>query len=402
MRAAIERRPEGGIRGLRILAFCDYFSPSSCGGSERVALEVYRRLAGFGAEIEVVTAMSPGMAPPDDVPGIRVNVVPSLDLTRLLRAQVALAPKLFGAAAAAARRFQPDLLHANTLYFQSSLAAARQQRASGLPLVTTVQIGTVRHLPQPVRSLTRSYEKTIGRVILGRSTRVIAVSESVRAHLISLGVPAAKIDVVFNGVDLDRFSPGSAVAKVHAVPTIIFVGRLTPNKGPQVLLDALERLHGHRVAFRAEYVGDGPLRSQLERRARASGLAESVSFRGQVDDIAPRLKEADVLVRPSFTEGLPLAVLEAMASGVCVVASDIPGNRDLIRDQENGLTVGVGNAAALAQTLRRLILDPSLRARLGAAGHKTARQYSWDRSAADTIQVLAAARSHEQVVLSPS
>ena len=128
------------------------------------------------------------------------------------------------------------------------------------------------------------------------------------------------------------------------------------------------------------------MRCELERRAMA--LQGAVDFRGHSHNVGAELRRADLLVRPSLTEGMPLTVLEAMASGVCVVASDIAGNRDLIKDGENGVLVPVKQSQALMLAIRSLLQEPDRRRRLADAGHATAQQYSWDRTVAGTAAAL--------------
>src|ERR1700737_193779 len=100
------------------------------------------------------------------------------------------------------------------------------------------------------------------------------------------------------------------------------------------------------------------------------------------------MREADIIVRPSFTEGMPLSLIEAMATGVCVVASNIGGNSDLVRSGANGMLVPAGDSLELAGVLRSLIEDPGLRDRLANAGYETARSYSWDKCATETNRIL--------------
>ena len=373
------------LRGVRILAFCDYFSASSCGGSERVALEVYRRLAEWGAEVAVVTAGA--AAGVTDVAGLRVFPVPTLDLARYVGAQVAVAPGARRVALQAAAEVRPHVLHANHLMFQTSLAAALVQPRVGVPLVSTAHLGSLASLPAAVRLPATVHEQAVGRFILRRSRRVIAVSASVAAHVASLGVDPSLIDVVPNGVDHGRFHPPPA-ERGEGPPTIAFVGRLIANKGPALLVEALATLAATGLDFTAQVVGDGPLRARLERDVSRLGLGGPVSFTGEVADVAERLRDADILVRPSLTEGLPLAVLEAMASGACVLASDIPGNAELVVAGESGLLFRPGDARHLATQLATLVLDPALRRRLAAEGCRRAGAYSWDATAEATAKVL--------------
>ncbi len=374
---------------LRVLAFCDYFSASSCGGSERVAREVYRGLARRGAEVVVVT--TGGAGAPTEVDGLRAVPVRTFDLARVTGAQVAITPGAVRAAARVAAELRPHVLHANHLMFQTTLAAARLRPRLGVPLVCTAHLGSLRSLPAAVRLPATLHEQAIGRFILGRSDRVIAVSASVAAHLGHLGVDRARIDVVPNGVDHARFHP-PADGRPDAgptPPTVAFVGRLIANKGPALFVEALGQLAAAGLPFTAQMVGDGPLRARLERAVATSGLAGRVSFTGEVDDVAERLRAVDILVRPSLTEGLPLAVLEAMASGVCVLASDIPGNAELVDPGVSGLLFRPGDADDLATQLTALLADGGLRRRLAAEGCRRSAAYSWDATADATATVLA-------------
>jgi glycosyltransferase involved in cell wall biosynthesis len=142
------------------------------------------------------------------------------------------------------------------------------------------------------------------------------------------------------------------------------------------------------VAFRAELLSTGPMRERLESRTRQLGLADLVRFRGQVPDVAEEMRRADVIARPSFSEGMPLSLLEAMATGVCLVVSDVSGNYDLIRDAENGLLVPAGRADLLAAALTRVIKSPELRRSLAAEALADSRAYSWDHCADQTLDSL--------------
>jgi glycosyltransferase involved in cell wall biosynthesis len=370
---------------MRILAFCDYFAEPFSGGSERAALEVYRRLADQGATIRVITTMPSSMRPVRSTDRLQVRVIPSLELARPLGIQASVAPALFLKLRTLANDFRPDIIHANTLFFQTSLAAALVGRARRLPLITTVQIAGLDLMPQPARLLGTAYERTVGRFILSRSARIIAVGPSVGEHLVRLGTPADRIVVIPNGVDLRRFWPRHEMAR-NDPPVIAFIARLIVNKGPDTFLTALLQLRREGVDFKAVFIGDGPLRRKLEQRALPLGSA--VQFLGQQPDVAPHLRQSDLLVRPSLTEGLPLGILEAMASRVCVIASDIDGNRDLVTHGQNGVLVPVDDPTRLADSIRELLRNSARRAALARAGYEAAQPYGWDAVVARTAAVF--------------
>ena len=373
---------------LRVLAFTDYLSENSCGGAERVTREIYKRLPELGTDVMVLTATpfsDPGSRTVDGIPVLSVG---SVDLSRLSGGQVCIAPRLPGSALRLVKSFRPDVLHANGLHFQTTIAAAVCRRLRGIPLVTTAHIGSPDRLPGRLRAATHAYERTVGRYVLARSERVIAVAASVAEHLLGLGVPADRIEVIPNGVDLARFARGDRNGAASGPPLLVFVGRLIENKGPGLFVDALIHLRNDGIAFRAAFVGDGPQRLDLASRVAVAGLSDRVTFVGHSTDVAGWLGRATVLVRPSLTEGMPLTVLEALASGVLVIASDIPGNTGLIDHLRNGLVFPSGDARALAGMLRFAVEHPEVSDRLAEAGHQGVRSFSWDACAEATLGVL--------------
>lgn len=378
---------------LRVAVLTDHFSPQSSGGVEHVVWEVYRRLAADGVRVLVLTALERGRAPFE---GLETTSVRIWDLSRVAGAQVGFAPGLFRSVAKAVAAFRPHVLHANGLHFQTTLAAAVVNRNRSLPMVLTSHVANLEALQQPTRALTRAYEASLGRLVLARCTRVISISPSVRAHLLHLGVSPDRIDDVPNGVDHGRFHEGEA--RTSGTPLLMFVGRHMPNKGPQVFVEALGGLRDERVGFRAEILSSGPMRARLERRTRELGLDGLVTFRGHVPDVAVEMRRADVIVRPSFSEGMPLSLLEAMATRVSLVVSDIAGNNDLIRDGENGLTFPVGNVTGLVEQLKRLAASPELRRKLAENAWRDAQQYTWERTAAGTLESLRKAIAKKELV----
>ena len=379
--------------GLRVLALTEFVPSDSCGGSDHVVWQVYRRIAAWGASVTVVSCVPQGHDRVDEtMAGVHWIGVPSWDVGRVIRAEATVSLPLVPEVFRAARRLQPAVVHANSLHFQSTVVGALVARRRRYPLVTTAHIASLRHLAAPVRTAVGLYEQSVGRVVLGSSAHVIAVSASVRDHLRSLGVPESKITVVPNGVDTSDFRPRARHA-ANAVPRVAFVGRIIPNKGPDILVRALADLARTGVAFDAVIVGEGPSRRALEKEVVDRGLGDRVKLTGHVRDVASILGSVDVLVRPSLTEGMPLAVLEAMASGVCVVASDVEGNNDLIEHERNGLLFAAGHEHALADALRRALCDAPFRRQLASRALSTAASFSWDACAASTAAVLATAVS---------
>jgi glycosyltransferase involved in cell wall biosynthesis len=205
----------------------------------------------------------------------------------------------------------------------------------------------------------------------------IAVSRANAEYLVQTkGLPARKVVVIHNGCDLRRFDPaGRAPASLKAGlgfgeddAVLLVVGRLEPQKGHRVLLDAMPLIHRAFPRARLVCVGEGALRQELEAHVAALGLAGSVRFVGQQARIPEWFALADVVVLPSLFEGLPLVAIEALAAGKAMVATAVDGTPEVIVDGKTGLTVPSRDPDALAAAISRLLRDPELRQALGQAG----------------------------------
>lgn len=151
---------------------------------------------------------------------------------------------------------------------------------------------------------------------------------------------------------------------------ILCVGRLVAAKGQHVLIEAAARLHASGRRFRLVLVGGGPDDDSLRGAARAAGLDAVIEFTGPLDQAAVRAQydQADVFALASFAEGIPVVLMEAMASGIACVATRVNGIPELIRGDHEGLLLAPGDAAGLFGALARLVDDTALRARMGDAG----------------------------------
>jgi colanic acid/amylovoran biosynthesis glycosyltransferase len=190
---------------------------------------------------------------------------------------------------------------------------------------------------------------------------------------------AAKLAVIHCGIDPEIFRPVPERASQEAQPLrLVCVGTLHEVKGQTVLIEACRLLAERGIAFRCDLVGDGPDRKALERQARAAGLEGHVRFLGALtrSEVAARLRDADIAVVPSVPtrdgrrEGIPVALMEAAATGRPVVASRLSGIPEAIEDGAQGLLVEPGDFRGLADALGRLAADPLLRERLGAAARE--------------------------------
>jgi glycosyltransferase involved in cell wall biosynthesis len=200
--------------------------------------------------------------------------------------------------------------------------------------------------------------------------RLVCVSDDGRAAAHEEGWSSRRTVTIHNGIDLARFAPRGPVAG----GPVIVVARLRPEKAIDRLIDAVALIRRVDPGFRLEIAGDGELDSALREQVERLGLGEAVAFLGDVRDVPERLARASALVLPSHTEGISLTLLEAMATGLPVVATRVGGNPEVVVDGETGLLVPPADPPALAEALLRLRRDPELGRAMGARGRERVEQ----------------------------
>lgn len=204
---------------------------------------------------------------------------------------------------------------------------------------------------------------------LRRVTRLVAITEEIaREAKDLLGVAPEKVVRLSNGVDLGRFQ--ARTAPPEGPPRVLFLGRLGEQKRVDLLLEAMALVRRRLPRAELDVAGDGPLLQALQVQAERLGLRRAARFLGRVEDVRPLFAAAHALALPSRVEGMSNAILEAMASGVPVVATRVAGTSELVGDEVEGLLVPPDDAEALAAALLRVLESPELSGALGAAGRR--------------------------------
>ncbi len=246
---------------------------------------------------------------------------------------------------------KPDIVHA--LLFHANIASRFAVKLAGIHRSRVIcEIQTV--------ELERKWHLWVDRLTYRGCRFTIGNSPSVIDHLATVArIPRDRLRLVCGGIDAKRVQQATPIdkAKLGLLPKeklILWVGRLDPVKGLLPLLDAYARLDGS-ISSKLVLIGDGTYRETLAERIKALGLKERAILAGPRNDVPNLLKAADVFVFPSMTEGLPNALLEAMAAGCAIVTTDVPGCRDLIEHERTGLKVAYGDIAALHVSLDRLL-----------------------------------------------
>lgn len=366
----------------RLLVICHGFPPYY-GGAEHVAGYLARAAAVSGRwTVEVLTSDIGGRLPArGQSDGVTILRVPAAKRKWARHT----APELlsFLRAASACRDYAtPDLVLAH-FTLPAGEVARRIARRTGAPYAVVLHGSDVPGYQNRRFGLLYAIVRPLVRRVWRGAARVIAVSDALR-DLAHRTWPEGRIDVLPNGVDLELFQPlekkeGTISSRWK---TLLVAAQLIERKGIQHLVDALARLPPPlRAQVRLKLCGTGPYEHALRGQVAAAGLAEHVEFAGLVEhERLPDLyRAAHAFVMPSLQEGLPLALLEAMASGLPVVATAVGGIPEVLRDGENGLLVPPADAKALAEALARVLADDALCARLGTAARATVEAWSWGR-----------------------
>ncbi len=273
----------------------------------------------------------------------------------------------------------PTILHVHSHLFLTSYQAYKAASRLGIPYVVTVHGFRVRR-GAFVDLAQTAYLKTLGRRILRGAKFVICLTRSDAERVSKLAsLSPEKIRVVPVPVDLTMFASGG-----RPLPgLVVWYGRFVKEKGLEVLIRAAKILSNEKgLDFRLLLVGRGPRRRFIENLVREEALEGLITVRDAVphERIPSILSRAEVFVLPSLSEGMPRALLEAMAAGKAVVASSLPGVREVVINGKNGLLVPPGDPLRLAEALSILLRDSNLRKRIGESARLAVeKNFSWDR-----------------------
>ena len=257
-----------------------------------------------------------------------------------------------------------DLVH-SWLYLGNAMAGAAHLWRPSRPLITSARNCKI-----------QGRISRLANVLAFRASRaIVANSRDVAAYIMRVyAAPSAGIRVIYNGIDVERFRPDTAEEAMRR--SIVTIGRLVDQKNHDLFLRAAAALSREVADRRFVIVGDGPLRGALERQAAQLGLAERVTFTGERDDVETILRSASLFWLTSRWEGMPNVVLEAMASGVPVLATDVGGARELVRDGVDGFVVTPDDATAFVRHSLQLLRDAATWRHFSLAARRHAESFS--------------------------
>jgi glycosyltransferase involved in cell wall biosynthesis len=334
-------------------------------GGQLVALRLARAGRERGYDVAFVSPSGGAFVELAEEDGFRVHVVPlggALALGSLLRLRRLL------------RAERADVLHTH-VHFSLNVLGRIAGRLAGARVIAHMHVDNVFRPRGRARAAQRRLDNATARLC----ARIVAVSEATASALVGQGYPPDRVLVVHNGVDLPPpAEPLRPDGVPDGAPLLLEVARLAPVKGQRELIEALPRLaRADAVAVLAgrDLEFGGAYAEELEALAAERGVRDRVLLVGYRADVGALLAAADVFVLPSWVEGLPLTVLEAMAAGKPVVATSVGGTPEAVVDGQTGLLVAPGDVPALVAGLDALLADPELARRLGERGRRRVEEH---------------------------
>jgi glycosyltransferase involved in cell wall biosynthesis len=394
------------IAPLRIICPTYWYPQYASDTQATYVHDINRHLAARGHTVTVITPGDPSLPATDAFDGVEVvrfpmELPPDLTYGRVAQSRVSMLGKLarlavmahyleaqYRATVGLARERNAQVVHAHWA-IPTGPAATLAGRRLNLPCVITMHGGDVYVNPEQGYDFpTRWYVRPALRWTLRHAGALTAITEDCRQHALRAGAPADSIRLVFNGTDLQRFSPaagGSGDALHRFGPHMIFACRqLFPRKGIRFLIEAAARLKPRFPDLKLVLAGDGFERPELVHLAERLGITSDVTFLGWIPNaqLPPFYRAAAISVIPSLEEGFGIPAAEAMGCEIPVVASDAGGLPEVVENGVTGLVVPRGDVDALSEAIALLLNDPERRRRMGRAGRERAlRLFDWDRTA---------------------
>lgn len=342
---------------MKILQVIPYFC---FGGAEIMCENLCYALKGLGHEVTVVslyderTPISERM----EAAGIRI-----LYLDKKLGLDVSMVPKLVKIM----KREQPDVVHTHLDVIKYAAAAAKLAKVK--KCVHTVHSVAYKEAEGRLQKIiNKTYFK------LGWSVPVALSAEVQQTIADFYGLDKQKIPMIYNGIDLSKCIPKEDY-RVGKTITFLHVGRFDVPKNHAGLLKAFQKLHEKHPQCRLRLVGDGDLRPDMEKLAQELGITPWVEFCGMQANVHPYLQNADIFILPSIYEGNPMTIIEAMGTGLPIIATMVGGIPDMLQNQETALLVPC-EEDAICEACEKMLGDEVLRAQLGQNAKRDSSRFS--------------------------
>lgn len=364
---------------MRILII-NYEFPPIGGGAANASAQIAKELAKLGEQVKVLSSYFKGLNREEERDGYEISRALALRYRLDRSSPLEMVTFIFGGVILAlkiVKEFKPQVVIA-FFGIPCGPLAYLIKKINNTPYIISLRGGDVPGFsPEELRGYHFILKPAI-KHLWKEADRIVANSQGLK-ELALKTYPEGKIDVIPNGVDLEAFRPPHS-KKSEGSKTLLYVGRMTKQKGISFLIEAIPFLS---KKVRLELVGDGPLRGRLESLVKRLGVYERVHFSGWLsqDELIKKYQQADLFVLPSLDEGMPNCILEAMACGLPIVATYVSGSRELVQSGVNGFLVSSRDREGLIVAIEEILKDESLRRQMGEKSLDLASKYSWSRVA---------------------
>jgi glycosyltransferase involved in cell wall biosynthesis len=341
-------------RPVRVL----HFVSGGFSGATQVAIDLVKTTRASTNIQPLLVLRHKRQTPPSRIDALRAEGVPVQTVTGLAHILTIWQLKRI------CKSFQPDVLVAHG--FSEHILGRYAGLLAGVPALV--------HVEHNSRERYTHWKLAQARWLARYTARIVGVSEGVRTRLLELGFPNEKVISIPNGIDLEKFQRADDHPYLNRSPHIVMCARFSAQKDHETAIRALALLKAAGHSPNLILAGGGKKRYQIkaENLARKLGLAEQVVFLGLCPNVPRLLMQNQVFLLSTHYEGMPLALIEAMAAGCTVVASDVVGVKEVIDHERNGLLVKQKNPAELASALQRVLTQPELGRMLGQAARQDA------------------------------
>jgi glycosyltransferase involved in cell wall biosynthesis len=389
---------------LKILVFSPFYPPH-IGGLESHADEFNRHIARPGVDITVFTPHLPADAPETEIIQGNIRVIrfpawePIHNYPLPKYVPFFLTPKFFRILLSL-REERPDIIISRTRFFATSLLALAYAKIRGIPLVHIEHGSDYASFNGSIKTfLGKCYDHVFGWMVLRFADRVIANSQASASFVKKLSGQDAM--VIYRGTKtqiIEQCDPDQKTAEAYRGKTVIaFIGRLIDGKGTRDLITALARLK--RTDIVTFIIGGGPEEMHLKKMTTEHCLENQVIFFGNLpfEKALGVLKTADIVVNPSYTEGLPTSVTEAALCRKAIIATDVGGTREVISGSSDGFLIPPRRPELIAEKIGYLLDHPDEREQLGRNAYaRVSEKFSWDESAKQYLVVFQELRENKK------